>query len=124
MSNSLTIKRIEKLNKKGVSQDCILRMMKTLEKKEEKEKKGATMERKYLKGFYAKKKESKYGHFYKCSIKYDEFLNDLSPNDKGYVNFCIFENKEGKPYAIYDEYAENKTPDNEVKKFNEDELPF
>ena len=50
------------------------------------------MERKYLQGFYVKKKESKYGGFYKCSIKYADFINNLVPNDKGYVNFCIFEN--------------------------------
>lgn len=81
------------------------------------------MERKYLKGFYTKKKQSKFGSFYKCSIKYDEFINNLVPNDKGYVNFCIFENKEGNPYAVIDNYESNDNANNEVKKFD-DEVPF
>lgn len=124
----LSIKHIERLNKRGVSQDTLLRMMKIVEKKEEikKKEKEEKMERKYLSGFYVNKKESKYGHFYKCSIKYDDFLNKAVPNDKGYINFCIFENKEGKPYAVLDDYAGNKEvkEDNEVKTFDDEELPF
>ena len=80
------------------------------------------MERKYLNGFYVKKKESKFGSFYKCSIKYDDFINNLVPNERGYVNFCIFENKEGNPYAVIDDYTIK--PNDEVKNFDNDEIPF
>lgn len=123
----LSIKRIEKLYKKGVPQDVVLRMMQIVETREEtqKKEKEKNMERKYLKGFYPKKKQSKYGAFYKCAIKYDEFINNLVPNERGYVNFCIFENKEGEPYAVLDDYAELKETkeDNQVKTFD-DEILF
>ena len=86
-----------------------------------------TKERKYLKGCYLKKKESKFGTFTKGSIKMPDF-NENKPNEKGYINFCIFETKEGKPYAVIDDWEENKEnkPDDKIIEFEiaEEEIPF
>ena len=84
------------------------------------------MDKEFLKGFFVQKKQGDYGSYLRCSIKYDEFINNLVPNDKGYVNFRIYESKQGKPYAVVDNYtpqAKETKPDNEIKNFD-DELPF
>ena len=82
------------------------------------------MRREYLKGFYIKEKQSKFGVFLKGSVKMPEFMANKQ-NDKGYINFCIFKTKEGKPYAVIDDYEENKETEtsDQVIQFDEN-VPF
>ena len=82
------------------------------------------MDKQYLKGFYVDKKKCKYGEFYKCSIKYDDFLDNAVPDVRGYVRFCIFKNKEGYPYAVLDNYSLKPKEEEKLLKFDEDQLPF
>lgn len=82
-----------------------------------------TKEKKYLKGVYLKKKESKFGTFLKGSIKMPDFSANI-PNEKGYINFCIFETKEGNPYAVLDDYNGVKDKVIEFEVVEEEKLPF
>lgn len=86
------------------------------------------MRRDFLKGFYIKERQcnSKYGifAFLKGSVKMPEFMANKQ-NEKGYINFCIFKTKEGKPYAVIDDYEENKETEtnDQVIQFDE-QMPF
>jgi hypothetical protein len=85
-------------------------------------------DKQFVKGFKVSKKEGKYGTFLKCGVNIEVFCENNLMNDKGYVNFTIFENKEGKPYAVIDTYGteQNNLKDDEniVQFADEDSIPF
>lgn len=62
-------------------------------------------DKQFVKGLRITKKESKYGNFLKCSIKVKTLTQENYITDEGWLNFDIFESKEGVPYAVIDTYG-------------------
>lgn len=78
----------------------------------------------FAQGVKITKKDSKYGSFYKVGININDFCDKNPMNDKGWVNFDIFESKEGKPYAVIDTYGTENNNIVKIAEVNEDEIPF
>jgi hypothetical protein len=78
----------------------------------------------FVQGIKITKKDSKYGSFYKVGININDFCDKNPMNDKGWVNFNIFENKEGIPYAVIDTYGTESNNIVKIAEINEDEIPF
>ena len=78
----------------------------------------------FAQGVKITKKDSKYGPFYKVGININEFCDKNPMNDKGWVNFNIFESKEGKPYAVIDTFGTENNNIVKIAEVNEDEIPF
>lgn len=78
----------------------------------------------FAQGVKITKKDSKYGSFYKVGININEFCDKNPMNDKGWVNFNIFESKEGKPYAVIDTYGTDNNNIVKIAEINDDEIPF
>lgn len=70
------------------------------------------------------KKESQYGSFYKVGININEFCDKNPMNERGWVNFTIFESKEGKPYAVIDTYGTDNNNIVKIAEVNDDEISF
>lgn len=85
-------------------------------------------DKEFVKGFKVTKKEGKYGTFLKCGVNISDFCENNLMNGKGWINFSIFENKEGKPYAVIDTYGteqNNLKDDENVVQFADDgSIPF
>lgn len=85
-------------------------------------------EKQFVKGFNVSKKEGKYGTFLKCGVNISDFCEQNACNEKGWINFTIFENKEGKPYAVIDTYGteqNNINSDENIVQFADEEIiPF
>ena len=76
-------------------------------------------------GVKISKKEGKYGSFYKIGINVNEFCEKNPMNERGWVNFTIFEGKEsGKPYAQLDTYGTENNNVVKIADVNDDEIPF
>lgn len=83
-------------------------------------------DKKFIEGLYIEKKETQYGIIRKLSIKvekFKQFLNE-NQNEKGYVNIDILTNKEGKEYAVKNEYKPKEQPKQQPKEEPKDDLPF
>lgn len=78
----------------------------------------------FAQGVKITKKDSKYGSFYKVGININDFCEKNPMNDKGWVNFNIFESKEGKPYAVIDTYGTDNNNIVKIAEINDDEIPF
>lgn len=63
-------------------------------------------EKKFVDGLFVDVKETQYGEIIKLSIKKEQFIDYLmvNVNDAGYVNIDILTNKEGKKYAVLNDY--------------------
>lgn len=84
-------------------------------------------DKQFIKGFNVSKKEGKYGTFLKCGVNITDFCEKNPMNEKGWVNFTIFENKEGKPYAVLDTYGteqNNLNQEENIVQFEDGEIPF
>ena len=85
---------------------------------------------KFVNGLFIDKKEfNNGGMILKCSIDMTRFYEENPTTEKGYFNFDIKFNKDGKPYAQVNEYyhkSEEKAEKNIVKfdEISEDEIPF
>ena len=63
-------------------------------------------DKKFIDGLFVEKKETQYGEILKLSFKvekFKQFLNE-NQNENGYVNVDILTNKDGKKYAVLNEY--------------------
>lgn len=82
-------------------------------------------EKKFAKGMFVDTKTTEYGEIIKLSIKEQEFKDFLNENknEKGYVNIDILTNREGKKYAVLNDFVPQ--PKAESTAPNEsDDLPF
>lgn len=83
----------------------------------------------YADGMFCDKKPNNYGgHFIKVGINTDKFIEflKLHKNERGYVNLCIFQTKEGKPYCTLDTFVPQQQNNDEQSQQSEPEsdLPF
>lgn len=81
-------------------------------------------EKQFAQGVKITKKDSKYGTFYKVGINVNDFCDKNPMNERGWVNFDIFESKEGKPYAVIDTYGTDNNNIVKIAEVAEDEIPF
>ena len=80
---------------------------------------------KFAEGVKITKKEGKYGSFYKVGININDFCEKNPMNERGWVNFTIFEGKEsGKPYAQLDTYGTENNNITKIAEISDDEIPF
>lgn len=72
----------------------------------------------FVSGVSIRTQTTKYGEILKIGINLENFKNN--PQNNGWVNFEILKNKEGKPYAVIDEFK-NKTVENsnDIAEYNE-----
>lgn len=82
----------------------------------------------FVSGVSIRPQATKYGEILKVGINLENFKNN--PQNSGWVNFEILKNKEGKCYAVIDEYK-SKTVENSnnIVEFNEqlyndENIPF
>ena len=87
-------------------------------------------DKKFIDGLFVDKKETQYGEILKLSFKvekFKQFLNE-NQNEKGYVNVDILTNKDGKKYAVLNEYikpeAQQEQHVKQQPKEEGDDLPF
>lgn len=82
----------------------------------------------YVNGLYVDRKDfNNGGMILKCAIDMTRFYEQNPTNEKGYFNFEIKFNKDGKPYAQVNEYYhKTETPIETVtfEEINEEEIPF
>ena len=78
----------------------------------------------FAQGVKITKKDSKYGTFYKVGINVNDFCDKNPMNERGWVNFDIFESKEGKPYAVIDTYGTDNNNIVKIAEVAEDEIQF
>lgn len=72
----------------------------------------------FVSGISIRPQATKYGEILKIGINLENFKNN--PQNNGWVNFEILKNKEGKYYAVIDEFK-NKTVENsnDIAEYNE-----
>lgn len=82
----------------------------------------------FVSGVSIRPQATKYGEILKVGINLENFKNN--PQNSGWVNFEILKNKEGKYYAVIDEYK-NKTVENSnnivefnEQPYNDENIPF
>ena len=82
-------------------------------------------DKKFIDGLFIETKTTQYGEITKLSFKVDKFKTFINENqnENGYVNVDILTNKDGKKYAVLNEY---KKPETSKPKEEEpgDDLPF
>lgn len=79
----------------------------------------------FAEGVKITKKEGKYGSFYKVGININDFCEKNPMNERGWVNFTIFEGREsGKPYAQLDTYGTENNNITKIAEISDDEIPF
>ena len=82
----------------------------------------------FASGVSIRTRTTTYGEILKIGINLENFKNNLQNN--GWVNFEILKNKEGKPYAVIDEFK-SKTAENsnnivvfDEQLYNDENIPF
>lgn len=82
----------------------------------------------FVSGVSIRPQATKYGEILKVGINLENFKNN--PQNSGWVNFEILKNKEGKYYAVIDEYK-SKTVENSnnivefnEQPYNDENIPF
>ena len=81
-------------------------------------------DKKFIAGLFIETKTTQYGEIIKLSFnveKFKPFINE-NQNEKGYVNVDILTNKDGKKYAVLNEYKKPETV--QPKDDTVDDLPF
>lgn len=87
-------------------------------------------DKKFVQGLFVDKKGTKYGEIIKLSFKSLEFKQFLTENANGagYVNIDILQTKEGKRYAVLNDYVKKDTTppptDFAPTKDESDAIPF
>ena len=82
----------------------------------------------FASGISIRLQATKYGEILKVGINLENFKNN--PQNNGWVNLDILKNKEGKPYAVIDEYKSKIVENsNNIVEFNEqpyndEDIPF
>ena len=82
----------------------------------------------FASGISIRPQATKYGEILKVGINLENFKNN--PQNNGWVNFDILKNKEGKYYAVIDEYKSKIVENsNNIVEFNEqpyndEDIPF
>ena len=72
----------------------------------------------FVSGVSIRPQATKYGEILKIGINLENFKNN--PQNNGWVNFEILKNKEGKPYAVIDEFKSNTVENsNNIAEYNE-----
>ena len=87
------------------------------------------MEKKFIDGLYVNVKTTQYGDIIKLSFNYEKFnvFMKQNMNEKGYINVDILSTKEGKKYAVLNEFKPQQSAPQSPAIDNEpegDDLPF
>lgn len=87
------------------------------------------MEKKFTDGLYIDVKTTQYGDIIKLTFNYEKFnaFMKQNMNDKGYVKVDILENRDGKKYAVLNEFKpQQSAPQSPVIQDEPegDDLPF
>lgn len=81
----------------------------------------------FIKGMFVKEKTfNNGGKILKLAINMNDFYENNPTNDRGYLNIDIKWSKDGKPYAVLNDYKpqqNNSEAEEEIVKFD-DEIPF
>ena len=87
------------------------------------------MEKKFIDGLYVDVKTTQYGDIIKLSFNCEKFTNFMKQNmsEKGYIKVDILSKKDGKKYAVLNEFKPQQSAPKSPVIENEpegDSLPF